>query len=79
MEAFGIDLGSGSAFQVSSSGDIIRNELGGHSSGSLVAFSGLERVIGEVFQTKLLLSPSGVFFISLCASFWRFCASFWSL
>ncbi len=48
MASFGIDLGSEVTFLVQGDGDIIRNELGGHSSGSLVAFAGHERLIGEV-------------------------------
>ena len=44
---FGLDIGSESAYVVQDTGGIIRNELGGHSSGSLVAFNESERVIGE--------------------------------
>ena len=43
----GIDLGAAKTMVVGETGEIVRNELGGHSSASLVGFSGDERYVGE--------------------------------
>ena len=54
---YGVDLGSLSTFLVAESGDIIRNELGGHSSESLVGFAGKERAIGAAAAAQASTNP----------------------
>mmetsp|Transcript_20824 Transcript_20824/g.65483 ORF Transcript_20824/g.65483 Transcript_20824/m.65483 type:complete len:673 (+) Transcript_20824:42-2060(+) len=49
----GLDLGAESSMVVLESGEIVRNELGGHSSASLVGFGGRERLIGEAGVAQL--------------------------
>ena len=49
----GFDVGGESTMVVDDSGVIVRNELGGHSSSSLVGFSGMERYVGEAAVAQL--------------------------
>jgi molecular chaperone DnaK (HSP70) len=51
--AVGLDLGAEKAMTVLASGELIRNELGGVGSASVVAFSGRERLIGEAGVQQL--------------------------
>jgi len=53
MACIGIDLGAAKTMVVGESGEIVRNELGGHSSASLVGFSGDERAVGEAAVATL--------------------------
>ena len=48
----GIDIGSLMTFLVTEPGEIIRNELGGHASETLVGFSGKERAIGAAAASQ---------------------------
>ena len=49
----GIDVGASSTMVVSGTGEIVRNELGGHSNASIVGFFGNERFIGEAGVSQL--------------------------
>ena len=55
----GIDLGAAKTMVVGETGEIVRNELGGHSSASLVGFSGDERYVGEGAVAQLADAPDG--------------------
>ena len=57
----GIDLGAAKTMVVGETGEIVRNELGGHSSASLVGFSGDERYVvalSSVRQTVAVKSEN---------------------
>ncbi|KAJ8611867.1 hypothetical protein CTAYLR_005781 [Chrysophaeum taylorii] len=49
----GLDLGAESSMVVLEDGEIVRNELGGHSSASIVGFNGRERYVGEAGVAQL--------------------------
>mmetsp|Transcript_10193 Transcript_10193/g.15700 ORF Transcript_10193/g.15700 Transcript_10193/m.15700 type:complete len:102 (+) Transcript_10193:86-391(+) len=53
----GLDIGTSKTMVVLSDGEIVRNELGGISTASLVAFHSSERLIGEAGVQQASANP----------------------
>lgn len=54
----GLDIGADSSMIVVETGEIVRNELGGHSSASLLGFNGAERFVGEAGTAQLVTNAA---------------------
>ncbi|CAM9918324.1 unnamed protein product, partial [Discosporangium mesarthrocarpum] len=56
-KGLGVDLGGTKTVTVLGDGELVRNELGGHETASLVSFKPRERLVGEVAVNQASASP----------------------